>query len=1069
MVAYRKTANISSLSMLLSVGPVIGLGLGLLWGTLMSWGGELSTNTDDYSIENWQLEQGLPQISVTSIAQTPDGYLWLGTFNGLVRFDGVRFRVFNEGNTPNLGSSGITQLEVDDQGALWILTMADALVRMAAGQFMVLPREDALPTLRGAFLLHDPNHRPLLLDGEGELWRIEDGHLRPVGRRDQLRTNDEPCLLTSSGGGAAFVATQGKITRSFPVIVAPLTEPGSKSNRIDVAVTCAAPSQSGGYWLGSGTGIYRLERGRLSTRLVPVPSGVAELSFLREDGQGNLWAGGSARVYRLDPSGHWQQFSSETGLDDRHVTCLFRDREGSFWVGTGQRGLYRFRPHVFHVYHTEAGMESDVVTSVTQDRQGRMWFGVNWGGLHEWASGGLKPVTEPPLLRSYPLAYSVLADHQDAVWTGLYGEKALRLHAGIVTPHNLGDGSSRLMTPLALFEDHAGIIWMGCTHSLLRYEGGHFIRYTCREGLSCENVVALAEDRSGVLYIGTDGGGLNCLRNDRFAAWTERDGLADNHLSSLYVDGENTLWIGTLNGGLSRLKKGRFVTITTQDDLPSNSIGGLLEDDLGNLWLGSNRGIIRVNRQALNDYADGERRPLAWHVFGLSDGLGTIGCAEGGQPACWKAHDGKLWFATIKGVAVVDPHRLPFNPLPPPVVIEEVVMDDRVYDLQSTGSQAVAPNLAGSKARRVTNPAPPTRPSGSWNSALASTLASPPMLTVPPRTHRVEFHFTGLSLVAPERVRFRYRLDPFDRDWAEAGTRRVAYYTGIPPGHYQFRVTACNNDAVWNQEGVRLGLVVLPSWWMTWWFRVLGVIGIAGLVFGWYEQRLLSLRREHLAQEGFSRRLIASQESERQRIAGELHDGLGQDLLVIASQAQLSLGQQENPPATTARLRDIAETAKQALQQARRMAHNLRPGLLDELGFTKAVRASADKAAQASGISMAIHLADVDGLLPPEFEVNLFRITQETLNNVLKHAHASEAKITLTKESACLRLVVEDNGSGFELNRQESAPPDQRGFGLRQIAERAKMMGGRVDIQSRPGQGTRLTVEVPLVRMQKAK
>ena len=178
----------------------------------------------------------------------------------------------------------------------------------------------------------------------------------------------------------------------------------------------------------------------------------------------------------------------------------------------------------------------------------------------------------------------------------------------------------------------------------------------------------------------------------------------NNHLSSLYVDGENTLWIGTLNGGLSRLKKGRFVTITTQDGLPSNSIGSLLEDDLGNLWLGSNRGIIRVNRQALNDYADGERRPLDWHVFGLSDGLSTIGCAEGGQPACWKAHDGKIWFATIKGVAVVDPHHLPRNPLPPPVVIEEVVMDDQVYDLQSSGSQAELPTRQGPMPAGVTNP-----------------------------------------------------------------------------------------------------------------------------------------------------------------------------------------------------------------------------------------------------------------------------------------------------------------------------------------------------------------------------
>ena len=1054
MLAHGKAASGLLPSVLFGAGRVTCVGLGLVWGALVGLGSELATNATDYSIENWQLEQGLPQVSVTSIAQTPDGYLWLGTFNGLVRFDGVRFTVFDEGNTPNLGNSGIKQLEVDDQGALWMVTMADALVRMAGGQFNSLPREDASPALAGAcYLLQDPSHRLFLLDAKGVLRRIENGHLRPVERQDQTRADDEPCLLTSSGGGAAFVARHGSVARSLPVVVSPLIDPESKSNRLDLPVACVAPSQSGGYWLGSGTSIYRLERGQLSARLAPLPAGVAELTFLREDGQGNLWAAGSGKVYRWDPSGLWQQISSESGLADSHITCLFRDREGGLWVGTGQTGLYRFRPHVFHVYHTEPGMRSDVVTSVTQDHLGRMWIGVNGGGLCEYASGRLKPVAEPALLRSYPLAYSVLADHQDAVWVGLYGERALRLHGGIVTPYNVGDGSSRLMTPQALLEDHAGVIWMGCARSLLRYEGDNFTRYTCREGLSCENVVALAENRSGDLYLGTDGGGLNCLRNGRFTAWTEREGLADNHVSSLYVDKEDTIWIGTANGGLCRFKKGRFTTITTEDGLPTNMIGALIEDDRGNFWLGSNRGIIRVKYQALNAYADGDRRPLSWQVFGLSDGLGSIGCTDVGQPACCKARDGKLWFATVKGVAVVDPHQLPFNPLPPPVVIEQVVMDDRVYDLQNSGS----------KAKGGAGRSPKSMIQSNQNSGV-----SRPLITVPPRTHRVEFHFTGLSLVAPERVRFRYRLDPFDGDWLEAGTRRVAYYTGIPPGNYQFRVTACNNDAVWNREGVSLGLVALPSWWMTWWFRTLIVLSVAGLVLGWYEQRLRHLRREHLAQEGFSRRLIASQENERRRIAGELHDGLGQDLLVIASQAQLSLGQPENPPSTTTRLKDIAETAKQALKQTRRMAHNLRPGLLDELGFTKAVRASAEKAAQACGISMSVNLADVDGLLPPEFEVNLFRITQETLNNVLKHAKASAAKVTVTKEPSLLRLVVEDNGRGFQSGGLENAPADQRGFGLRQIAERAKMMGGRVDIRSQPGQGTRVTVEVPLTRMKQA-
>ena len=558
----------------------------------------------------------------------------------------------------------------------------------------------------------------------------------------------------------------------------------------------------------------------------------------------------------------------------------------------------------------------------------------------------------------------------------------------------------------------------------MRYDSGRFTRYSSRDGLSCDTVVALAEDRSGALYIGTDGGGLNCLRRGRFTCFTERDGLADNHVSSLCLDAEDTLWIGTVNGGLSRYKAGRFATVTLKDGLPSNTIGTLLEDDSGNLWMGSNRGIIRVRRAALNDYLDGERRPLSWHVFGLTDGLSTLGCTGGAQPASCKAQDGKLWFSSIKGVAVVDPDHLPFNPLPPPVVIEEVVIDDRVQE--------------------------------------SASFRGTPTFTVRPRTHRLEFHFTGLSLAAPEKARFRYRLDRFDSGWIEAGSRRVAYYTGIPPGRYQFRVTACNNDGVWNGAGASVGLVVLPPWWLTWWFRVLSITSVAGLVFGWYERRLHRLRCEHEAQESFSRQLIAWQEKERQRLAGELHDGMGQNLLIITSQAQLSLAQEDNPSATSARLKDIADTAKQALQAARRMAHNLRPGLLDELGFTKAIRATVNKTAQASGLTVAVDLAEVDGLLPAEFEVNLFRIVQESLNNILKHADASEAKVILTRKPNCLWLLVEDNGRGFDSDRTDSGASDQPGFGLRQLAERAKIMSGRLDLRSRPGHGTRLTVEIPL-------
>ncbi len=1038
-------------SLPLQLGTLIGLGLGLILGVGLSHGTECSTNVSEYAIDIWQLEQGLPHISVTSIAQTLDGYLWVGTFNGLARFDGVRFTIFTDHNTPALDNSAITYLHTDAQGALWIVTHTGGLVRMAAGQFTTVLKDNAQLLLAGGDGSEDSPPRLVLRNRDGIWHTIEDNRVQRV---DGMQAKDAPQFLFENTC-LSWIAHRGAINHSYEVALPVLTSEGS--NRTAIMVSSATASRTGGYWVATSNGLYRLQQGRLSPRVATLPLPVPPKFQLpmKEDGQGTLWASSwGAGLFRLDADGSWQQFRTGAGLADNFVNCLFRDREGSLWVGTGQGGLHRVRRRVFQTHHTANG--PDVVMSVTQDRQGRMWFGVNGGGLHTVEDGTLKPVTEPASLRTNRLTYSVLADSQNAVWIGLYGVAALRWHADAVTRLDLGEGSMLEMTPHALFEDVSGTVWLGCAHGLLRYESGRFRRYTSQQGLSCETVTALAEDRSGTLYIGTDGGGLNCLREGRFTCFSEQDGLADNHVVSLYVDKEDTIWMGTVNGGLCRFKDGRFASASVKDGLPTDSIGTLVEDDLGNLWLGCNRGIIRASRRALNEYLDGMRSSVAWRVFDRSEGLSTLGCGGGGQPASCKSQDGRLWFCTIKGVAVVDPRQIPVNPLPPPVVIEEVVLDDKSVASRQWSATESRKSVASSPSSPAKGPERASIDLG----PLATQSSTP--LTVPPRTHRVEFRFTGLSLVASEEARFRYRLDGYDHDWVEAGKRRTAYYTEIPPGRYHFHVTACNNDGVWNDTGAMVGLHVLPPWWQTWWVRMLAALGLCGAVFGWYEGRLRHLQRERVAQECFSRQLIASQENERQRLAGELHDGLGQDLLVIASQAQLSLSRNEDPPSTAARLKDIAETAKQALQQTRHMAHNLRPGLLVELGFTKAIQATLTRAAQASGITIAAALEDVDGLLSPEFEVNLFRITQEALNNVLKHAGASDAKVTLTKQPSALCLVVEDNGRGFEASRLESASPDRRGFGLRQIAERAKMMGGQLDLDAQPGQGTRLTVVVPL-------
>lgn len=1040
-------------SWLVSIGPVIGLFWGGLWVVAPCSGSDLSTNTSDYTIENWQVEQGLPQISVTSIAQTSDGYLWLGTFNGLVRFDGVRFTVFNDANTPAMCGNSIHRLITDPQGTLWILTQEGKLASFAEGQFTSYGPEQGLPSCGVAALVLDSDEHVLVVDRQGVLYRVEKRQLKTLNVQEAQENPSSHLLVAPSE--PCWVQKQGKAANSSQTLLRLPACGAQDAPHLDLKILCATRSREGGFWLAATSGVYRLQNGCVQEPALLFESPKKDLVAVAEDRRGNLWIGSWAEgLLCRDAVGHMQWFSAGSGLSEKDVASVFVDREDNVWVGTFTGGLHRFKPRVFRTYDMRDGLSANTVMSVTEDCQGRIWIGMNGGGVNCWQDGKIVPVMEPLEIGRQRLVYSVLVDREDRVWLGLYDGLVLRLQNGTVTASTNEPGFHK-STPRALFQDRDGTVWLGCDQRLQSFIADRFTSFTRQNGLSHDQVRALAQDHNGTLYIATKGGGLNCLRNNMFSCYTERDGLPDNHVAALWVDRDDTLWVGTDNGGLGRFQQGRFAAVTTRDGLPSNTIGTLLEDDAGYLWLGSNRGIIRVNRRELNKYMDDRNGSLVCHVYNRSDGLNSLDCYGGGQPASWKARDGRLWFATVKGVAVVDPDNLPVNALPPSVVIEEVVVDDVLMvgnvHCQPLQSNDQRPVLAATSMGL-----------SSFLSQSSALNNGSPSLLIRPGKHRIEFRFTGLSLVAPEKIRFRYRLNGLDKRWTEVGAQRRVSYQHIPPGAYLFEVTACNNDGVWNENTATLGVVFLRPWWMMWWFRALVVMSVAGMVLGWYERRLNRLKHEHLAQESFSRRLIASQETERQYLAGELHDGMGQDLLVIASQAQLSLREGGNPAGTEVRLKDIAETAKHALQQARSLAHNLRPGLVEELGITKAIKATLTKAAQASGMTMVVELTEVDGLLPPEFEVNLFRIVQEIVSNVLKHACASETKITLTRDLARLMLVVEDNGCGFELALLEATPPDQRGFGLHQIAERAKMMGGHVIIQSQPAHGTRLTLEVPL-------
>jgi signal transduction histidine kinase len=506
---------------------------------------------------------------------------------------------------------------------------------------------------------------------------------------------------------------------------------------------------------------------------------------------------------------------------------------------------------------------------------------------------------------------------------------------------------------------------------------------------------------------------------------------------AIYEDSDGVLWIGTYDGGLYRFKDERLTRYTTREGLHDSGVFGILEDDAGNLWMSCNRGIYRVGRRELNDLAEGKTRSITSVVYGTKDGLATLECNGGRQPSGLKTKDGRLWFPTMGGAAVIDPKAVQTNAQPPPVIIEEF----------RSGNEAI--DFSGS-------------------------------VEIPPNKDSFEIRYTAPSFIKPEYIKFKYKLEGLGNDWVDAGTRRVVNYSYVPPGEYIFTVLAANSDGVWNQTGKSIRIKVSPHWWERRWVQVLmissAVLFLVSSIVFWYKRRISQLEKEKAMQEAlaeqlekekamqedFSRQLIESQESERKRIASELHDSLGQNLLVVKNSALLGLNIAGDGSPAKKQFDEISTMTSQALEEVREITHNLRPYHLDHLGLREALEFMLEKIAGSSPIRFSAEVDPIDGILSKEAEMNLYRIVQESISNIVKHSGATEAKVMVKQDGRQVRLVIEDNGRGFVSDPGAGPGLRSRGFGLTSIAERARMLGGKEVIHSVPGEGTTISVTVLL-------
>jgi signal transduction histidine kinase len=431
-----------------------------------------------------------------------------------------------------------------------------------------------------------------------------------------------------------------------------------------------------------------------------------------------------------------------------------------------------------------------------------------------------------------------------------------------------------------------------------------------------------------------------------------------------------------------------------------------------------NRGVYRVSQKELNAFADGLKASVSSVHYGKADGLLNTECNGGTQPAGFRARSGKMWFPTQGGIAVVDPRVISINELPPPVAIEEFMLDNR-------------PAVFHHEAQ------------------------------IPVGLESFEIHYTGLSFVRPEQVRFKYKLEGLDKDWTDVGTRRTAYYSHVPPGNYTFMVMAANSDGVWNTTGASIRITVVPPFWRTWWFFTLEFLALAALLFFVYWRRTSQLRKRNVAQEAFSKRLIESQEGERKRIAAELHDSIGQNLLVIKNRAMMGLIVPDNAERARRQLDEISATASESIEEVRKIAYNLHPYQLDSLGLTKALEAMLKRASDSSLIQFSCSIDQIDDLLAKESEINLFRVVQESVNNIIKHSAATEARVRIEKVFPNILLKIQDNGKGF-LMAEAAAEQTSVGLGLKGIRERVRILGGRCTIETATDKGTIISVTIRL-------
>lgn len=968
----------------------------------------------------WQSDDGLPNDTVTGLAQTSDGFLWLTTATRLARFDGVDFESFSLQTLGLKTLDTINPLLRTRDDALWLGTSRGSVVRI----------KDGVPQV----FTNLPHHfiRSLTEDGDGAVWatdvrgnvlRIKDGIVTGFGPDQGWNPGDNSLAADIHGQLWFGKGAQLGVFRDDHFQAVTRVRGGN--------IIRIAAARSGGLWVCTTSQLFHYEEqngltpcGIFQTATAYAPAAVME------DRNGAVWIGtAGSGLFRFDG----KNFES-VSLSHHDIRALFEDREGFIWAAMNGGGLNRISPRVARMEGPADGLPSETITSICEDSHGNAWATTKTGALARRTDGQWQTISTNA---DWPggQAASVVADGNGNVWIGTKSQTLYRWRDG---------GFTDILYPAAgmqtygylnesLLAGRNGDLWIAPSGARLiaRWHDGQWTKFPTTHATG--GIQTMAEDADGNVWAGTSRGTLLEISGDAMIDQTAAIHGLHAPIRCLCAV-SNTLWIAFGEGGIGRLRDGKYSRVGTSKGLPDGGISQIIADDLGCLWFGSDHGIFKVREPDLDRAADGARRSINPIRFGQNEGLKSMEATFGDSPNVWRGRDGRIWMPMRMGLVAIDPKKDRDDFEPPAPMLKEIAVDDRVV--------AAYRGVASAKT-----------PPGIWSEHSAPHLS--------PSHRRLDFTFTALSFIAPENIHFRYRLNRFDNHWVDAGTRRVASYSRLPAGDYRFEVNACNIDGVWSPTIAAVTFHVAPFFWQTWWFRVSALALFAGGIIAtgrylWF--RRLRFRLRELEQK-------AALDKERARIAKDIHDDLGGSLTQTLLFLKLAEKNPGEPEKTRQFLNQISGSVRQVVQSLDEIVWAANPGNDSLPHFIDYIGQFASEFMQAAGIRCRFDLPDDPPAIPlaPEIRHNLFLVLKESLNNIVRHAGATEVRLHVSLDDQQLRMSIRDDGKGFG-----NGPKEPGSNGLSNMRTRMEDIGGRWNIESAPGLGTTVSVSLPLGKMQTA-